>query len=292
VPGDEGSRQHRTGLALAVLAALVFSPAAVFIRLADGVTSREIAALRLFVAATMMAGAALLSRTSLRPPAGEGRRLAGCALVTAFHFWSFTAALERTSIAHALALTYTAPVFAAVFARSWLDEHLSTRQWVGTFLVVIAVGGLCFGMPSTSRALAGDGLALLSGASLGLYHVIGRALRHDIPLFRYAFWLYFGAALYLTLLAWPFPSTYPTMAIVGIVAQGALCTAVGHTLTNAALRRTATAYVSLLVTQEVTGGILVGMLALGETPPPATVAALLPLAAGLVLVLVGATSSR
>lgn len=277
--------KHHTGLCYAAAAAVAFSPAAVFIRMADTVTSWEVACLRLFIAAATMAIAASTTRTSLVPARHEIPSLALFSGITALHFWSFTAALARTSIAHSLALTYTAPIFAAILARYVLSERLTGRQWVGIALAVLACAGLSLAYPASHRALTGDILALLSGAALGMYHTIGRAVRKNIPLFKYSFWLFFGAALYLLPLAFPFSSSYSMAAIIGILLQGILCTAFGHTLTNAALRCTATAYVSLIVTQEVTGGIVVGIFALGEIPRPLTFLALLPLLAGLGLVL-------
>jgi len=40
----------------------------------------------------------------------------------------------------------------------------------------------------------------------------------------------------------------------------------GHTLYNAAVRRVHAVYVNLISTQEITGGILLGMLLLGQMP--------------------------
>ncbi len=276
---------HRKGLVLAAGAALVFSPAAVFVRLAGSLTVWEITCLRLLIAGMAMAIAALFTKTPLLPEKKERAQLALFAFVTAVHFSTFTAALERTSIAHSLALTYTAPVFAALLARFFIKEELAGKQWLGIFLVVLSVGWLCFGYSTSDSALVGDGLALVSGLSLGIYHVIGRSAGRRIPLFRYAFWLYFGAGLYLIPLAWPFASAYSSKAIIALFLQGAFCTGVGHTLTNAALRYTSAAYVSLIVTQEVTGGIFVGALALAEYPSKETIGALIPLIFGLALVL-------
>jgi drug/metabolite transporter (DMT)-like permease len=55
---------------------------------------------------------------------------------------------------------------------------------------------------------------------------------------------------------------------------------IGHTLYNASLRRVHPTFVNLIATQEVTGGVLLGVLLLGEVPTPAALV-------GVVLTLLG-----
>lgn len=282
IPPDDPLR----GLLYAGLGVLCFAPGAVFVRLAEGVSPLEICCFRMAMAATIMGLAGLATASPMRPPRGSFSALALIAGVTAFHFWSFTAGLERSSIAHGLALCYTAPVFAALLGRAFLGERLRPGQWLGILLVVAAVGVLATKHPSGGRAtLEGDLLALASGAALGIYHVAGRGLRHRLPLFAYTFWVYGGAALFLACLAWPFPSSYGSRAIGGILGLGLFGSTLGHTLVNAALRKTRAAYVSLITTQEVTGGIVMGALVLGEWPDASSLPALAVLLVGLVAVL-------
>ncbi len=69
-----------------------------------------------------------------------------------------------------------------------------------------------------------------------------------------------------------------------MLALGVLPLALGHTLYNAALRRVSATYVNLVSTQEVTGGILLGMLLLAEMPSFNSVLGALITLAGIVLV--------
>ena len=62
------------------------------------------------------------------------------------------------------------------------------------------------------------------------------------------------------------PVGYTLTAVGSVVALGLVPLAVGHTLYNAALRRTRATTVNLIATQEVTGGILLGIALLGEMP--------------------------
>lgn len=277
---------HVWGILLAAGAAIIFSPAAIFVKMAGSVSMWEISCLRLLFASLTTALMAFLTNTPLKPKTSELKPLAACAAITALHFTCFTAALERTSVAHTLSLTYTAPVFSAFLAQFFLDEELSWKQYIGIFAVVFSVSMLCFSKNNMYQfSHSGNAIALLSGFALGSYHLIGRAFGRKLPLFRYAFWLYFGAGLYLLPFAWPFASNYERSSLLAIFLQGGLCTAVGHTLTNAALRFTHTAHVSMIVTQEVTGGVFLAAIVLGEKPNPSAYLALLALFFGLAAIL-------
>ncbi len=62
------------------------------------------------------------------------------------------------------------------------------------------------------------------------------------------------------------PAGYTPLAITSLVWLAVLPLAVGHTLYNAALRKTSATLVNLIATQEITGGILLGIFLLGEIP--------------------------
>ena len=68
------------------------------------------------------------------------------------------------------------------------------------------------------------------------------------------------------------------------MALGALPLGLGHTLYNAALRRVSATVVNLVATQEVTGGIVLGMLLLHEMPTVASLIGALVTLVGIVLV--------
>ncbi|MBI2939970.1 MAG: EamA family transporter, partial [Chloroflexi bacterium] len=59
----------------------------------------------------------------------------------------------------------------------------------------------------------------------------------------------------------------------------------GHTLYNASLRRAHPTLVNLVATQEVTGGIVLGMIFLREIPSPTTVVGVVVTLIGIALVL-------
>ncbi len=60
----------------------------------------------------------------------------------------------------------------------------------------------------------------------------------------------------------------------------------GHTLYNAALRRTHATVVNLIATQEVTGGIILGAIFFSQIPQPNEIAGALIALLGIALVLI------
>jgi drug/metabolite transporter (DMT)-like permease len=191
-------------------------------------------------------------------------------LVAALHFLLYIASLSYTTIAHSLALVYTAPVFVTLFAALFLGERLRPRQWLGIPVVVAGIGVLAGFEPRMDPQMAfGDALAIGSAVCFGLYSVAGRRERASSSLYQYASLVYLAAALWLAPAAALGGTGAVTWTALGAVAfLGLFPLAIGHTLYNASLRRVHPTYVNLVATQEVTGGVLLGYLLLGEAPGP------------------------
>src|SRR5438874_1703854 len=102
-----------SGILLALLAVCFFSTSAVFLRLAAPLSPYEITFWRMVFAAATVAVGLVLNRGKAGPLPREPRYLL-FGLVAALHFLLFVASLSFTSIAHALSITYLAPVFIAL----------------------------------------------------------------------------------------------------------------------------------------------------------------------------------
>ena len=271
--------EERRGLALVAIAVLFFSASPVLVRwAARSLSSFEIAAGRLLVAGILVSGVALLrSRVKPRATVGrdllavraEWRRFALIGLVTALHFFFYAYSLEFTTIAHSLAIMYTAPIFVALLSRFMFAEPLSIRKWLGVVVAVLGVAVLSGFEPNfTRRMLIGDLLALGSAITFAIYSIAGRGQRERYPLLVYAGSVYILAALWLLPVAAVAhtPGSFNWPAVASIVGLGVFPLACGHTLYNAALRRVNATYVNLIATQEVLGGVLLGALLLREIP--------------------------
>jgi len=216
-------------------------------------------------------------------------RFALYGLTTAGHFLLYIWSLEFTTIAHSLAFVYTAPLFVTWFSGIFLGEHLPSRALLGIPVVLLGVVLLTGFEPRFDARMAlGDLMALGSAACFGIYSVAGRRERARQSLLGYAGTVYLVAAIWLLPFAivtsegWQGVSPTIAVAVLGIFPL-----AIGHTLYNASLRRTHPTYVNLIATQEVTGGVILGAVLLGEWPAAleAVGAALLICGVALVLVL-------
>ena len=278
---------ERRGLSYVGIAVLFFSTSPVLIRWAAAtLTAYEITFWRMAVAAVMVLGLALVRRMPL-PPRKDLPKFIFYGLVTALHFGLYIGSLAFTSIAHSLALIYTAPIFVAIFSLIFLKENLSIRQWMGILVAVLGVAVLAGFEPEfTRRMLIGDLLAVGSAIAFGIYSVAGRSQKDRYPLFVYAGVVYTLAALWLMppAVASFTPDGYTLAAVGSILFLGTLPLGLGHTLYNAALRRVSATYVNLIATQEVTGGIILGILLLGEIPTLNSLIGVLITLAGIVLV--------
>ena len=130
-PASDERRSQQRGYALAASAVLLFSTSPVLTRVAGTISSLEIAWWRLFLAALTVLVIATVSRHRVRWQPLVSRRFALYGLIIALHFFFYIASLSFTTVAHSLALVYTAPVFIALLSRVVLKEGLTPSKWAG-----------------------------------------------------------------------------------------------------------------------------------------------------------------
>lgn len=263
------TREQRRGLLFVLGAALLFSSSPVFTRWAgQTLDSYEITFWRLAIAGAAVLAAALVRGQSL-PTRRDWPRFTLFGLITGLHFVFYIASLAYTSVAHSLAIVYTAPVFVALLARVFYGERLRPRQAVGIGVVLMGVIWMTgFSPEMTRRMLIGDLLALGSAITFALYSLAGRSQRTRYGLLAYAGSVYTLGALWtlpVALVTWT-PGGYTLATVASLVGLALLPLALGHTLYNAALRRASPTIVNVVATQELTLGVLWGVLLLGETP--------------------------
>ncbi len=290
-------KQSKLGLLYVCIAVFFFSTSPIFVRWSQPFSSIEIAFWRLAIATVLVAAMGLLSRQRLLLRRQKLPRFLLFGLVTALHFIFYIGSLSFTTIAHALALVYTSPIFVTLFSALFLREPLPPRKYLSIGVAIIGIAIMVGFQPNYTACslsgtghcmILGDGIALLSGLCFAIYSIAGRSERDRHPLFRYTTNVYGFAALWLLpiTLFLAFGHSYPLGAIGAVVALGVLPLGLGHTLYNAAVRRVHATYANLIATQEVTGGIILGIFLLGEIPSPVTIIGVVITLAGIVGVLV------
>lgn len=283
MPGDA-----RRGLLYATVAVFFFSTSPVLVRWADPLSPYVKTAGRLAVAAILILALMRLRGETLRVARQDWPLFAAFGLIAAVHFLSYVASLSFTTIAHSLAIVYTAPIFVTLFSAWFLKESITGRKWIGVLVAVAGIAVLAGFEPRWNARMAwGDLLALVSAITFGLYSVAGRSQRSRYPLFTYAVLVYGLAALWAmpAAIATFDPAALALVPVLAVIALGIFPLGFGHTLYNAGLRLTHATTVNIIATQEVTLGILLGALLLGEIPQVNEVAGALITLVGVILVI-------
>ena len=290
----QGRGQFWRGIVYVCCAVFFFSTSPIFVRWSAPFTAVEIAFWRLAIAALLVAVMGIITRQPLLLKRREVPRFLLYGLVTALHFFFYIAALSFTTIAHTLAIVYTSPIFVTLFSAIFLHEPLPPRKYIGIIVAIVGVAVMAGFEPHYTACslngqcmILGDGFALISALCFAIYSVIGRGERERHPLFRYTTNVYGLAALWLLpiTLYLAFQHSYPLAAVGAVVALGVFPLGLGHTLYNAALRRVHATYANLISTQEVTGGVLLGIWLLNEIPSLTTTIGVVVTLIGIISVL-------
>ncbi|MFF3853921.1 DMT family transporter [Micromonospora sp. NPDC002575] len=229
-----------------------------------------------------------------RAPAGAGRRegwycvLSGVAL--AAHFATWMPSVQLTSVAAAVALVATQPVWQGLIARGQ-GRRLPPAVWAG---IAAAVGGAVLASGAdfavSGRAFAGDLLAATGGLFAAVYTALGERARVTVSTTTYTTICYGVCALILLVvcLVGGVPlggyDTGTWLAILGLVAGAQL---LGHSMFNYALRRVSATTVSMLILLEVPGAALLAWAWLGQLPRAGALPGLALILAGVAVVVLG-----
>ncbi|TGU72794.1 DMT family transporter [Geomonas terrae] len=197
---------------------------------------------------------------------------AGSGVFLALHFVTWFISLKYTSIASSVVLVTTQPLFVVLGSWIFFQESVPRKALYGCLLAF--VGSVVIGATDFQigrQAFIGDLLALFAAVMVSGYLLIGRRLRHGVPLTGYTFVTYGASALTLSGAAavggvafYP----YPAQDWLIFVALALVCTILGHTVFNWVLRYVQASVVSVSILGEPLGAILWAAVFLGENPTP------------------------
>jgi drug/metabolite transporter (DMT)-like permease len=275
-PRDRGARRTSRWAVLGV-GILAVSSAAILIRLITA-PALAVGAWRLTLATAMLTPWALgaARREWPRLERHDWARLILAGLALALHFGAWISSLRLTSVASSVILVSTTPLWVALAGRFLLGERLgrATRWGLALSLVgtsIVSFGDLTLGgaQALTTRALLGNGLALLGAISVAAYLLLGRAVRRKLSTLAYV-WPCYGiaaGALWLTCLfarqpLWGYDTgTFVLLALLALGPQ-----VLGHSAFNWALAHFSPVFVTLALLGEPIGATALAWLLLGEAP--------------------------
>lgn len=266
----------RNGVLLAI-GVVAVSFAAIFIRYAEA-PALTIAFYRQAIAALIVVPLALARRR------GELRGLTRAQLVLAvmsgallaLHFATWIPSVKLTTIAASVVLVTSSPIFVAAGSRALFGERITSVAMGGILVGLIGAAVISGGdFAVSTRALAGDLLALAGAVAAAGYFLAGRRLRQDISLLAYVAVVYATCAVFLLPVAVVGGArltgfdgqTWVMFVLLALIPQ-----TLGHTIFNYVLKDVSATVVVISIMGEPIGSTLLAVAFFGEVPPWTAVA--------------------
>ena len=279
------------------LAVLFVSTGAALVRLA-ATPALAVSFHRLAIAALLLAPFAARNAHRSWPVLGprDAALLLGAGFALALHFATWIASLSYTSIAVSVLLVNTSPLFSLLLTRVFLHERIPRVVRLAIPLALLGAALIAAGdWTGSPGSLFGSLLALAGAAAVAVYEVIGRGLRHTLPLDAYLLGVWVAAAAVLAPIALfsgvPLAG-YPPRTWLLLVALAALPTLAGHGLVNKALRSLSAPTVGLFLLGEPVAASVLAFLLFAEVPGRWTLAGAALVLAALIVVMGQRTESE
>ena len=185
------------------------------------------------------------------------------------NFWAYFSAVKYTTLAVAITLLYTYPMFVTLFSALVLGERLTRTKLAAATLTVLgsALVAQVHEVEFLRLNLRGIVFGLLTGLSMAVYSILGKR-----AVVRYAPWTvvlyaFAGGALFLALgsgRGLAAARAYPSEAWLWIVGLALIPSLGGYALFTFGLRDLPASQVSVIATWEVVTAALLGWCLFGE----------------------------
>lgn len=197
----------------------------------------------------------------------------------------FTSALVHIPLADATAVGFASPLFTVALAAVWLKERVGWRRWAGVAIglagvVVLLRPTFIFGGQPVHWAMV---LPLGTAALFAVYQILTRKLAGVDDPRTTILHTSFAAALVTSALM-PFEWTWPSASSWGAFALLGLLGGLGHGLLVMAFARAPASLLAPMSYTQMIWAVLAGLLVFGDTPDLLTLAGMVVIAAGGVLV--------
>ncbi|MFG6121484.1 DMT family transporter [Thalassobacillus sp. B23F22_16] len=246
------------------------STAAIFVKLAAEAPASIIANYRLLIAVLIMAPYILWKYRHEFSKISWMDWILACfaGIFLALHFILWFESLNYTSVASSVVLVTMQPIFAFLGTYLFFQERFTAGSLLS--MVITLTGSVIIGWGDfqiSGMALLGDILALLGGAMVTGYFLLGQNLRKRLSLMTYTFVVYAMASavliIYNLILQHPFTG-YPSDHWWIFIALAIIPTFFGHTMFNWALRWLSTSTISMSILFEPLGASILAYIILGE----------------------------
>jgi len=185
------------------------------------------------------------------------------------NFWAYFSAVKYTTLAVAITLLYTYPMFVTLFSALCLGERLTRTKLAAAALTVLgsALVAQIHEAEFLRLNLRGILFGLLTGLSMAIYSILGkRAVARYAP-WTVVLYAFAGGGLFLALGSGPrllAAVDYPPVAWLWIVGLALIPSLGGYALFTLGLRDLPASQVSVIATWEVVTAALLGWLLFGE----------------------------
>jgi drug/metabolite transporter (DMT)-like permease len=189
------------------------------------------------------------------------------------NFWSYFSAVKHTTLAVAITLLYTYPMFVTLFSALWLGERLTRVKLAAAGLTVLgsALVAQVYEAEALRLNLRGILFGLLTGLSMAVYSLLGkRAVARYAP-WTVVLYAFAGGTLFLVLgsgSALLAARAYPIAAWGWIVGLALIPSLGGYALFTLGLRDLPASQASVIATWEVVTAALLGWLLYAERLAP------------------------
>lgn len=191
-------------------------------------------------------------------------------ILVAIHWAAWIQSVQLTTVASAVFLVATQPIFAVLLGYLFLGERMGSLSLIGVLLSFAGVWLIAGGDGGESHWI-GNLLALGSALVGAAYLLIGRRSRKEIEFLPYLFTVYTVAAFCLGILVLflrlPFyPYSLRTFFWIGMLAV--ICSLIGHGSLNWSVRRMRAYLVNLAVLTEPVLATFYAFWLFGQGPSP------------------------
>lgn len=253
------------GLLLTAIGVLAVVPDSLVLRLVSFDTLTVIALRAALACVVITAGLCVLhGRGVTREFTALGRAGLVYALLFGVTTFAFLTAIRLTSVANALFIVSTSPVFAALASWLVLGEPFSRRMWITTGFALLGIGIIAAGSRGHGQAtLLGDAVALVAAMTLAFAFVTARAARHISMIPAGAVGYAATALILLPVVGWPQGSATDWLLILLL---GAVFIPIGSSMLAIGPRYITAPEVSLLLLLEAVLAPLLVWWIVGEDP--------------------------